>query len=485
MSRLPSIQRMTAIAAGVGVLVVAALVVLLTGVARSSSGGTYKVRAIFDDASYAVTGEDVRVAGANVGSITALGVTSGKKAAVTMSITDSDFTPFHANAHCTIRPQSLIGEEYVDCTPGSSHQARLPLIRKGPGTGSYYLPVTRTSSPIDTDIVQDISTEPVQESLAVIINEFGTGLAARGSDLNAVIHRADPALGNTDKVLRILARQDKTLAQLATNSQTVLAPLARERAKIAGFVKNANTTAVASAQQSQAISETFHKFPSFLHQLRPLMADLGSLADEGTPVANELSSSAGSLSNEFAQLTPFANSARTALTKLGAAAKQAQPELVATEPLARRLAKLGAEAKPASRSAATLLDSLNTTGGIEQLMNVLYEGVSAGNGYDSLGHYVRAEPLVSTCTNYTTVRNGACDANFPGSKATVASSTKPSKGSTTSAVQTAATAQATATDARKASAIVSEALKSVSGSGTSDSTMGGLLDYLLGHGSSR
>ncbi len=181
------------------------------------------MRAIFDDASFAAQSEDVRIAGANVGSIQSLGVTATKKAAVTIAITDQRFAPFHADATCAIRPQSLIGEEYVDCTPGTAGAPALPRINVGSGKGTYYLPVTRTSSPIDSDIVQDISTEPVRQSLAVIINEFGTGLAARGSDLNAVIHRANPALGNTDKVLKILVGQNRTLAQLATDSDTVLA----------------------------------------------------------------------------------------------------------------------------------------------------------------------------------------------------------------------------------------------------------------------
>ena len=122
----------------------------------------------------------------------------------------------------------------------------------------------------------------------MIIDELGTGLAARGSDLNAVIHRANPALGDTDKVLKILASQNRALAQLATNSDTVLAPLARERRQISGFVTQANTTAVASAQRAADISRTFQLFPSFLRQLRPLMADLGTLADQGTPVMTEL-----------------------------------------------------------------------------------------------------------------------------------------------------------------------------------------------------
>ena len=88
---------------------------------------TYQVRAIFDDAAFAVPGEDVRVAGAPVGSIQSLDVCTNapcpqgsplNKAAVTITVDNADFTPFYANAHCAIRPQSLIGEKYVDCQPG-------------------------------------------------------------------------------------------------------------------------------------------------------------------------------------------------------------------------------------------------------------------------------------------------------------------------------------------------------------------------------
>ena len=120
-----------------------------------------------------------------------------------------------------------------------------------PGAGSYLLPVTQTSSPIDPDIVQDISQEPIRQRLSIILNELGTGLAARGSDLNAVILRADPALGYTDEVFKILASQNRVLAQLASDSDAVLAPLAGARAQIAGFVAQANTTAVASAQRKR------------------------------------------------------------------------------------------------------------------------------------------------------------------------------------------------------------------------------------------
>ena len=443
-------RRLLALAA---VLIVAAIVVAVVNGSGTSSGGTYLVRAIFDDASFAAQGEDVRIAGANVGSIQSLGVTQGKQAAVTLAISNADFRPWHANATCAIRPQSLIGEEYVDCTPGTSAAPPLPRINRGPGAGTYYLPVTRTSSPIDSDIVQNISTEPVRQSLAVIIDEFGTGLAARGSDLNTVIHRANPALGDTDKVLQILARQNRTLAQLATDSDTVLRPLARERRQIAGFITQANTTAVASAARARDISNTFRLFPSYLQQLRPLMADLGTLADQGTPLLQSLGQSAGALGRQFANLTPFAKAARTALIDLGSAAQQSQPALVATEPLAKQLNQLGSAGQPASANLQKLLTSLNTTGGIQQLMKLLFNGAVAGNGFDSLGHYVRDEPLDSACTNYATSAIPGCSANFSG----------------------------TSTSAARRDPVVAKAVASASSrDAATGATMKGLLSYLMG-----
>jgi ABC-type transporter Mla subunit MlaD len=440
---------------------VAAIVVAVLGASSSrGAGGPYTVRAIFDDASFAVSGEDVRISGATVGSIQSLDVTPQKKAAVTIAINDSRFTPFHENAMCSIRPQSLIGEKYVDCNPGTSAAPELSRIDTGPGAGSYFLPVTRTSSPIDTDIVQNISQQPVRESLSLIINELGTGLAARGSDLNAVIHRANPALGNTDRVFQILARENRTLAQLAVDSDAVLAPLARDRRQLADFVVHGNTTAVASAARAADIQRTFQLFPQFLRELQPLMVDLGTLANQGTPLLNSLGQSASALGRQFQNLTPFASAARTSLIALGAAAAQSQPSLVASVPLAHQLDRLGSAALPSVKSLDKLTASLDQTGGIEQLMSLLFWGTSAGNAFDSLGHFVRDEPLVSSCTNYASSAVPGCSSNFgTGAAADVAS-------------------RKTRIQARTAQ-VVADALRPVSGQSTPIRPLKGLLDYLI------
>ena len=453
-------RRLAAIAVVLAAVAVAIAVVATTS--AQSSSGSYTVRAIFDDASYAATGEDVRIAGANVGSITSLGVNGKNRAAVTITIGNADFIPFYSNAHCTIRPQSVIGEEFVDCSPGTTGDGHTALRRltSGPGDGEYFLPVTNTSSPIDSDIVQNISRMPVQQALSVVLDELGTGLAARGSDLNAVIHRANPALGETAKVFKILAAQNRQLAQLAVDSETVLAPLARERDRISGFVRSANTTSVAAAAKAQDEFRTFRLFPTFLRQLRPLLADLGVLADKGTPVLQQLGRTAGPLGQEFGELGPFATEARTSLISLGHTAQESEAPLVSSLPLVQELKRLGQNAEPSTKELLKLLSSLDTTGGYEQLMHLLYNATSVTNGFNSDGHYARALPLNLSTTNYSIGCSTGC------------STAKFNK-------------DAVSLSARDASElaeqqVVTKALKSVGSQTNSSAAARGLLSYLTG-----
>ena len=86
-------------------------------------------------------------------------------------------------------------------------------------------PARRSTSTSSNDILR----LPYRQRFAILLNEFGTGLAGRGEDLNEVIHRANPALRETDKVLKILADQNRTLARLARDSDQALGA-ARARA---------------------------------------------------------------------------------------------------------------------------------------------------------------------------------------------------------------------------------------------------------------
>jgi virulence factor Mce-like protein len=398
----------------IALLAVALPVVLALGVGAKSDGGSgYTVRAIFDNAAYAVPGEEVRVAGEKVGKIDSLDIAFQRKAAVTFSIDTAGFSPFHKDAHCTIRPQSLIGEKYVECTPGSTSQPVLDVVPKGqPGAGKHLLPLAQTSSPIDIDLIGDISRLPFRQRFAIVVNEFGTALAGRGSDLNQAIHRANPALHQTDRVLAILAAQNRTLANLAQESDQVIAPLANKRQRVSHFIKAANQTGTATAERSADVMRTFQRFPAFLRELRPTLQQLGDFSDQMTPVLVDLHTAAPDLNRFITQLGPFSRSATTSVVSLGRATVTGRPALVQSLPLVRRLAQFARNALPVGKNLDALTKSFDKTGGIERLMDYIFFQVTAINGFDGISHYLRAGLEANLCSAYALVPAGGCSAKY-------------------------------------------------------------------------
>src|SRR4029079_19223276 len=182
--------------------------------------------------------------------------------------------PFHSNAHCTIRPQSLIGEKFVECDPGSAPRPELKTIEDGhPGQGQHFLPLATTSAPVDLDLINNIMRLPYRQRFAILLSELGAGFAGRGQDLNALIHRANPALRETDRVLKQLADENVTLKNLASESDRALAPLARDRTRLSGFIKHANEVGEATAARRADIEKSIELLPEFLRQLKPTMED--------------------------------------------------------------------------------------------------------------------------------------------------------------------------------------------------------------------
>jgi hypothetical protein len=107
-----------------------------------------------------------------------------------------------------------------------------------------------------------------------------------------------------------------------------------------------------------------------------------------------------------------------------------------------------------------LLQSLDTTGGYEQLMSLLYNATSVTNGFNSIGHYARAEPLNSSNTPFfTTTCGGVCAGKFQSDAESAAAATRSQQ------IQ---------------QQVVSRALSAVGRDTTSSTAIGGLLSYLTG-----
>jgi ABC-type transporter Mla subunit MlaD len=375
---------------------------------KNEDEGGYQITGVFDSAVAAVPGEDVKSAGARIGSIKELDVNKERKAEIIMTIRDERFTPFHADAHCALRPEGLLAVKFIECDPGSADQ---PVLEKL-DDGTYYLPVDNTSSPVDVDLLNNMMRNPTGQEFAILLSEFGTGLAGRGEELNAVIHRANPALGETDKVLQILAQQSAALRQFADDADRLLKPLAAKREAIAGFIKSSGDTAAASASRSAQLEASIQKLPRFLTSLRDQMVAVQQLTDQGVPFLASLRPAAPALSRATEAIAPFARQATPAVQSLGSASDKLDPLLQRTRPLIDQLGDLGRTAAPVARDLDAIFTSFESELGIRSIMNILYGATNAVNGFDDVGHYARVEPLSGACSEYTSKGFFGCDAQW-------------------------------------------------------------------------
>jgi ABC-type transporter Mla subunit MlaD len=416
-----------------GLLLLAALIVLVLGTGASSDdGGSYKVRAIFDSASFLVPGEDVKIAGVKVGHIESLDVTRQNKAAIVLQIEDPAYRDFKQDAFCTIRLQSLIGEKFVACQPTQPKSANsepappLRQIEHGDGKGQYLLPVSNTSAPVDLDMLNNIMRLPERQRFAIILNELGIAFAGNGRELNAVIRRADPALYQLDRVLAILASQNRVLADLARDSDAALAPAARESQSISEFIDKAGATAAASAARGDDIERNFERFPAFLTELRPYMRRLDEFAAAGTPVMTDLRAAAPSINTVFRQLGPFTQAALPTFRTLGDLADTGREALPAAEPIIRDIRGFADEAKPFADVLSRGLTSLQRQHGIERLLDIILFTTGTSNGFDELGHYLRSYLTVpANCLPYAVSQIAFCQSTFGSYASASATTTTP------------------------------------------------------------
>ncbi|HYM45874.1 MAG TPA: MlaD family protein [Solirubrobacteraceae bacterium] len=406
-----------AIAGALCAVALGALVLLATS--AGGGGGGYSVRAIFDDAANIIPGEDVKVDGVKVGVVGPVTPTPQQKAAVVLKIENPGFQDFRADASCTIEPEALIGEKFINCLPTQPRAVGTPLppplqvIPHGlEGEGERLLPVQNTSSPVDTDLLNDINRLPERERLTIIINELGAGLAGRGSDLNAVIRRADPALRELDKVLGILASQNKVLAKLAVDSNQALAPVAKVKDQVSNFIVQSDTVSRATAQHRGALARNLADFPPFLEQLGPAMERFGRFAEQTTPTFTDLKVAAPGIDQMFTNLPAFASSSTAFFESLGKTAKTSGPALVSLQPLLAQVKTLGSSAKPFSASLSELFTSLRDTGGLERILDFVFLGAGTSNGYDALGHFLRAEASANQCLSYAIEPGSGCSARL-------------------------------------------------------------------------
>jgi len=407
--------------------ILAVTVLVVAGAATLAAAGGERpgepYRAVFDNAFGLTEGGDLKIAGVRAGQTTAFKVTRERphKAVVEFEISEPGVGELREDATCEIRPQSLIGEYFVDCQPGDSE-------KKLPEGGT--IPVENTSSTIPVDLVNNILRRPYRERLRLIIAELGAGLAGRSEDLSEVLRRAHPGLRETNRTLRILASQNRTIQRFISDAQVITEQLENRKADVARWVTEAGETAEITATRREELKRNFRLLPGFLDELRPYMAQLGEVADEQIPALADLQAAAPDLDRFLARLGPFSDASRPAFRGLGEASVDGLAAFRATRAEVAELRDLAQEvpalAKPLRQLLQTLDDRsravepdprakatgppapdkthISGTGGftgMEALWNYFYWQTLALNGRDEVGHVLKIIGIEDPdCTPY-------------------------------------------------------------------------------------
>ncbi|HWC27883.1 MAG TPA: MlaD family protein, partial [Solirubrobacteraceae bacterium] len=394
------------------------LVLALAGtaaLAMSSAGAADEQRytVVLDNAFGLTEGSDLRSAGVTIGKVERLGVQrSTARALATIVVTRPSFAGLREDVFCEVEPQSLIGEYFLDCDPGTK-----------PGPAPRTIPVEQTGGTVPPDLVLDILRRPARERFGLILTELGVGFAARGEDVQTTLRRAVPALRETDEVLRILDANRQTLRRLTRDADVVLARLARNRGDVGRFVREAADTTQASASRADALRATVDRLPRFLRELRPALAELGTTARVQTPALRDLRGAAPDLTELLRRLGPFAASARPAVRGLGDASDAGIPAVREARSTVGRLRALGTASTEPMRNLRFVLEDvddrdravepnrLSPTGsgftGLEALLQYFFVQSQAINVYDSKGHILKLGLLLNECTQYTNAETAA------------------------------------------------------------------------------
>ena len=388
---------------------VGAFVVIATGASKGSAAGTYKIE--LDNAFGLVSGADFKVAGVPAGTIQSIGLNQKTlRAVVTVQVTSAGFGKFHTDATCDSRPESLIGEYFIDCNPGSSG----PVLKSG-GT----IPVSHTQSTIPADLVQDVMRMPYRQRFTLIVNELGAAAAARSGDLQAALQRAVPALTETDNLLSLLGNDSTTLQNLTRDSDSVITALADNSKNVNRFIDEAGRTATATATQQQNLRGTIHRLPALLAQLRPTLKQLGTTVDTNQPVLTNLHDASGQIDRFLTDLPGFSRSARPAIKSLGEASVTGNAAVTAATPTIK---DLNAFAKPTPELAGNLAIVLkdldnprraverdprspggNGFTGLQALLGYAFNQTLAINTFGPEGHVLAVDAFVSAmCSAYAT-----------------------------------------------------------------------------------
>ncbi len=376
------IARVAAVAALATAIVVVVLVLL---------GGSpgYTLRADFQDAGGLVTGNQVLMGPATVGSVKSISLTANGQARVTMSI-DSSAAPLHEGTVARIYENSLSGiaNKYVVLEPGATEA---PAIQDGGTIGENH-----TYSFVSLDQVFDALDPLSRAGLQGVIRGEAASIQGKSAQANKTLKYLAPGLASTSNLTAELDRNEPAFDGLLVQGAQAMQALASRSQQLSDLIGQTATTTGAIAGQAQNLEQALQLLPGTLTHATDTFAGLRTTLDALDPVVAESKVASRRLAPFAASLRKFTNAAIPTVTALSALIHNpaGTGDLTTLLQQTPQLARVAATAFPdliqAMNASQNQLDNLREY--TPDVIAALTDLGQAGAYYDANGHYIRVQP---------------------------------------------------------------------------------------------
>lgn len=295
-----------------------------------SFGGTipfkaegYRFKVGFTNAFNLADYADVRIAGVSVGKV--VGKTrarDGNRTIATIQM-DNQYAPIHSNATAILRTKTLLGETYVQLTPGSRNS---PPLKDG-----ATLPSSRVVNAVQLDDVFNTFNPPTRQAFRQWQQELAQAVRGNDQNLNDVLGNLPAFALNFTDLLQVLDVQHAAVINLVRNGGATFAALNKDPAALRNLITAGETTFRTTAANNNALADVFHIFPTFLTEQRLTMASLQTFSANADPVIRELVPVAQQLGPTLNALRELAPNLRHLFVKLGPLITASQTGLPATK----------------------------------------------------------------------------------------------------------------------------------------------------------
>ena len=241
----------------------------------------YRAKAAFPEAALLVEEADVRMAGVNIGKVKSKELSADENRTVAEMEIDTRFAPLKADTRAILRQKSLLGETYVELSPGTQDADNLP--------DGGRLPDGQVQDTVELDEIFGIFDPRTRRNFEAWLRESGIAFAGDyGRDLNSALGNAAPFFEGGADLLRPLDEQQLALRRLVRNTGRVLDAVTERDGALRGLIVNGERTFGALASRDAELADTFRVLPTFLRETRETVRRLENFARNTDPLVRDL-----------------------------------------------------------------------------------------------------------------------------------------------------------------------------------------------------